>query len=69
MTDTLHQEERTDNDDEKTTFGLFRNDDGEQFLEIFTGDTHVMLKLDETELTRLRKRLEYIATPIREREE
>jgi hypothetical protein len=66
MNETPRQEESTD---EKTSFALFRNDDGEQFLEIFTGDTHVMLKLDETELARLRERLEYIATPIRKSDE
>lgn len=71
MTQNLHQEERTDSDENtnSTDFELLFNYEAKRlFLKIYTGTTHYMLELDENELTTLRDCLEQPPRSIVERD-
>jgi hypothetical protein len=62
MTKNLEQEERTD----RPEFNTFRDDEGRQYLRIFSEGhkIHLMIECDENDLARLQERLTRPPLPI-----
>lgn len=64
MTETLEQEERTEQDD-KPRFSLVHDDEERVFLGIFTGDTHYLVELEQHDIARLQKKLREPSIPMK----